>query len=530
MNFKNKFEFEQAYESGLSFADIANICAVSLSTIRKWQRKHGIKARSVAEGTRLKWKDQEHRTKAIDGIRKGLLESIEKRRLASRLMWADPDFRQRQLIKMRSEEYRTLQSQLQIARLATNPEALSISITTLANNRNDPQIRALIRQSLQRKWRNQEFKIGMLKKLTDGRSTDEFKAKFKAIMKMAMNNDEIRLSLSSSSLMRWQDEDYHNRMCEISRIRWQNTDYRLKQAAQQHKRTKTSILESIVVSLLKSRNIEATPISLGPWTFDVYFEIENRKILIECQGDYWHRLPKTIIRDKQKNTYYNRYLADLYELHYIYEYEFYGVNKLSTIIDTILNNTTAKTEFSLNDVTVTQSSDITAINEFLWSYHYLGKTRSGIAIAATLHNQLIAIAFYAHCTRQQTTLKLKKNYNEVLELVRFCIKPGYNRKNFASWFLSRTTKMLPSSITTLVSFADEGAGHSGSIYKAAGWAFNGVSKNSYWYIDAEGHRYHKKSVWDQAKRFKMTESAYSTEMGLVKIIGKPLKRFILELT
>ena len=45
--------------------------------------------------------------------------------------------------------------------------------------------------------------------------------------------------------------------------------------------------------------------AFGPYTLD--FAIPEKRIAIECDGDYWHSQPACIIRDKRKDKYlFNR--------------------------------------------------------------------------------------------------------------------------------------------------------------------------------------------------------------------------------
>jgi len=81
---------------------------------------------------------------------------------------------------------------------------------------------------------------------------------------------------------------------------------------------------------------------------------------------------------------------------------------------------------------------------------------------------------------------------------------------------------------TLLTFADTTSGHIGTIYKAAGWKFDGEVKPSYWYIDGGGAWYHKKSIWDIATKNSMSEYDYAASRGLMKISGGKQLRFLIE--
>lgn len=52
--------------------------------------------------------------------------------------------------------------------------------------------------------------------------------------------------------------------------------------------------------------------------FLIDFVIPEYKIAVECDGDYWHRLPKSVARDKSKNAYLK---ACGYSVHRFWEHE-----------------------------------------------------------------------------------------------------------------------------------------------------------------------------------------------------------------
>lgn len=72
-----------------------------------------------------------------------------------------------------------------------------------------------------------------------------------------------------------------------------------------------------------------------------------------------------------------------------------------------------------------------------------------------------------------------KEYSKyVWELNRLVLK--YNRKNEASFFISKTLKMIPSP-AIIVSFADTEQKHRGTIYQAANFIYAGVSPRQKYY-------------------------------------------------
>lgn len=353
----------------------------------------------------------------------------------------------------------------------------------------------------------------------------EYSAKHRAGVVRTANTTEARLRRSINSLIIWQRPSYRSKMSALAKARWTQQRYRASQAAASAAQPSHSILEGIVQRLLELRGVPCAPVSHGPWSFDLGFSHAGKNYLVECQGAYWHSLPATVARDRQKKTYYDRYLADTHELHYIHEYEFYGINKICHILDRILGTTPAQIDFQFDAVRLDAVTREEA-NDFFWSHHYLGKSRAGLDVGARLDADLIAGCRYTGITRLQTADRLQVKPHEILELNRLCIHPAYHKRNFASWFLTRTIRSVPPGIKVLVAFSDEGAGHTGAVYKAAGWRLDGRTKSSYWYVDGDGHRYHKKSVWDQAKRLRLSEREYATATGLTRIEGKPVLRFI----
>jgi hypothetical protein len=103
----------------------------------------------------------------------------------------------------------------------------------------------------------------------------------------------------------------------------------------------------------------------------------------------------------------------------------------------------------------------------------------------------------------------------VLEITRFCIEPKYQIKNMASWFLSRIIKLIDSQYKIVVSFADTTVGHQGTIYKASNWKFDGIVEPDYYYSNGIEF-FHKKSIWNQAKKLGITESELVIQAKLVK--------------
>jgi hypothetical protein len=98
-------------------------------------------------------------------------------------------------------------------------------------------------------------------------------------------------------------------------------------------------------------------------------------------------------------------------------------------------------------------------------------------------------------------------------------------RNLASYLLSRTVKLLPAEVRCVVSFSDHTYGHGGGVYKAAGFVVDGAVPPDYHYVSING-RYHKKTIWDRAKRMKMTEEAYAAKHNLLRVAHGTKTRWV----
>lgn len=73
----------------------------------------------------------------------------------------------------------------------------------------------------------------------------------------------------------------------------------------------------------------------------------------------------------------------------------------------------------------------------------------------------------------------------VLSLSRMVLTPDAPR-NAASFLLSRSIKALPEKYHTLVTYADTWQGHTGGIYKATNWHYDGLTAPEPVYINEQG--------------------------------------------
>lgn len=472
----------------LSPNQIGQLVGVSGYAVRYWMKKHGIQTRSITAGMLLQSDELSKKSKAFYANQDNRKKASDKLKLVQ-------SYRKKELSESAKKNWLENRQNILAGMIRANTTEKKQKIAKSVSESFTQERKAKQSQITMQLWKDPAYIIKRHAALSEVMSTNE----------------------------------YRHKISESSKKLWSDKKYREKQATAKLNLPKISILETIVASALKNTyNIEAKQIALGPWTFDIGFEHNGRKILIECQGTYWHSIDDRKIKDRQKHTYWERYLSEKYELYYIHEHEFYGINCIRDIIARILNINATQIIFNFEDVEVRLASADES-NQFLNQFHYLSKSRGGLRVGAFIGNIMIACATFNSPTRKQSADRLEIQSASILELDRFCIHPLFHKKNFASWFLSRTSKMIPNNITHLISFADIGMNHNGTIYKAAGWLLDGKTKPSYWYINSNGHRYHKKTVWDQATRIGLSEKEYAELTGLARINGLPVLRFIKKL-
>ena len=190
-------------------------------------------------------------------------------------------------------------------------------------------------------------------------------------------------------------------------------------------------------------------------------------------------------------------------------------------------------EFSFDDVELRQIVDTDEYLDFYAVYHYMGRTgRRGWTVGAYLGDLLVGAVTFSSITRAEMAVRHGLSQSEVRELVRFCIHPDYQRKNFASWLLSRAVSRFRcdhQEVRLLISFADTTRGHVGTIYKASNWVEDGMTGASYHYVAGDGDIVHKKTVYDRAKRAGLTERQYAVGEGFSRKPELPKARFYLEI-
>lgn len=258
------------------------------------------------------------------------------------------------------------------------------------------------------------------------------------------------------------------------------------------------------------------------FSFDFY--LIDFDYYIDCHGDYWHSLVHKQETDKQKLE-----CVQTHGLKYrvYWEHEFLSPTRIKGELLKLLGIESPKVVVPFDEITISNCSDKVR-DDFLTAYHYLGKLgRKSFNYTALHGDELLGVCCFATPTRNESLGDFK--IGELWELVRFCTINEVH--NMASWFLAKAIKAFKvdcQSLKRVISFADPTFGHQGTIYKAANWILDGQTSSSYGYVDDEGNNYHKKTIWNQAKKMKMSETDFALDCKLAKIVTLPKLRFVFD--
>jgi len=272
---------------------------------------------------------------------------------------------------------------------------------------------------------------------------------------------------------------------------------------------------------------------VGLYTWD--FFLPDHRVLIDVDGEYWHSDRKRSAKDRAKMTYTERHHPE-YKVFRVEEKNFLNPNIVDRVIQSMVGSLAPVevVDFSLSDVVVSRiggrGESTRVYSDFLEAFHYAGSGRAGASVyGSSLGGELIAVCKFNSVTRREVASSRGLKCKEVLELDRFCIRPSHQKKNFASWMISRCVSLVFShhpDVLELVSFSDETFGHLGTIYRASNWTEVGKTRPSYHYMDVSGLVINKKRVYDIASKLKMKEADYASKHGLVRFTERPKMKFV----
>lgn len=347
---------------------------------------------------------------------------------------------------------------------------------------------------------------------------------------------ELRSELSNKSKKLWQNPDYRSRQIAIQTEIWNLPENKRRLAEWRSRQSgKVSSIQTILYSILDDLGIEYfkegdetdKECIIGPYNFDCVIPRHGKKsLVIECQGDYWHTQDKAIRIDKAKATYLERYYQSTHELKYLWEHEFSCQDRISELIKYWLGiNDHEVSEFEFDDVQI-KKSKACEYKLLLSKYHYLPNAgKGGIAIGAYIGDEIIAVCVFSKLIRQNIKID-EFSRDQTIELSRLCINPKFQKKNLASWFVSRCIKKLDDSIKCIVSYCDTTHNHDGAVYKSLNFINDKEVRPDYWYANENGWVMHKKTLYNKAVKMNITESEYASKFGYKKIFGSKKLRFV----
>ena len=357
--------------------------------------------------------------------------------------------------------------------------------------------------------------------------------------KAKLISEDTRKILKSKSKLLWLDPIYRDKQIVSQKKYWNSEENKAKLAAYRSKQSgKISSIQSILYSILddlgvkyyRERAGEASDSQcvIGPYNFDCVIPTNGKTLLIECQGDYWHTQDKAIRVDQAKATYVERYLAANYDLKYLWEHEFACYEKIVETVKYWLGMTKLEVaNFDFSQLVIKQAQ-AKQYRQLLSKYHYLPNAgKGGKAYGAYLEEELIAVCVFSNLPRHNIQIE---SYDPVKtrELSRLCIHPRYQKKNLASWFVSRCIKLL-SDVDCVVSYCDTSFNHNGATYKAIGFKQDSIVRPDYWYTDQDGWVMHKKTLYKYAVKMSISENEYAEKFGYKRIYGKEKIRYILKI-
>lgn len=394
-----------------------------------------------------------------------------------------------------------------------------------------------LRQLHIRLWHDPEYRKKMTELVRDRGNDQKFQETCRQAAIKAWTNQEVRDNYYKAI----RDQEYLKRKSESSKKLWQNKEYRDKilsvLADARQNMPRVSSLQKTLYSILDDLDVKYyrefddhidKECVIGPYTFDCVIPRENKpSILIECQGEYWHSLDRSVRNDNRKLSYISNNFLGKYELKHIWEHEFFCKDK---VIETIRywlglsKDEIVDFDFSSLEIKSCPAKDY---RQLLSKYHYLATAGfGGIAYGAYLNNELIAICVFSPLGRQNKEKSIGAKKDETRELSRLCIHPKYQKRNFASWFISKCINNLSKEFKAIIAYSDTTFNHSGAIYKASNFICDKHVDPDYWYVSVDGWVMHKKTLYNHAVSNHMKEGDYAIKNGYVKVWGKEKLRFI----
>lgn len=150
------------------------------------------------------------------------------------------------------------------------------------------------------------------------------------------------------------------------------------------------------------------------------------------------------------------------------------------------------------DYTV-ETVTLTTCHELVATYHYAkGGPNTAVFRHGLFHRDdpltCLGIAWWLPPTKVAANAVWPTNWRAVLTLTRLVIAPEVPQ-NGASYLLGRSVRHIRRDPRweCLVTYADESQGHTGAIYRAAGWEYMGMTASEARWVDSDGRQVSRKA-------------------------------------
>ena len=158
--------------------------------------------------------------------------------------------------------------------------------------------------------------------------------------------------------------------------------------------------------------------------------------------------------------------------------------------------------------------------EFIVAHHYSRGCSNTRVYSHGLYriggSELLGVAIWLPPTKVAAQSVNKEAWKKVLSLTRLAIKPGVP-KNAATFLMAASIRLIKKEkrFVSLVTYADDFMGHTGTIYRASNWQYAGFMKGSPRWEDKSGRQVARKSTVSRS-------NSEMTALGLrmVGVFGK----------
>ena len=147
--------------------------------------------------------------------------------------------------------------------------------------------------------------------------------------------------------------------------------------------------------------------------------------------------------------------------------------------------------------------DANFVRQFVASYHYshVMPDNAFECYAGFYGDKLAGVVVFGNGANNQTFTALipdmeLKNCRELTRLW----SPDGMPQNTESKLISESIKLLPKEVYLIVSFADPGHGHQGTIYQATNFYYCGMSTSSQMLINSKGEKFHVRTIGSYKRR------------------------------